>query len=496
MINDNNSFDLLSRMIPTGYGYNSAFQAVKEGFMRIEASGSQFEKYDRPTLVSKSRELYRNSSIYAGVINKVVQYVVDRGLTLQALTNIDFFNKILENKWYKYFQHPEITNTYNGTSLTQAILREYLLTGEAFLLLLDKSNGYKVQLIEAEQITSSDNRVGITVDENGKAISYFVTPYDTTGNLDFTKTKEYAAESIVHLRKLDRPSSLRGMPLLQSAFSIITKIESVCKNEIAAMEVQSCFSMAVTRDKANSPILPGANRTATDEMTRVTQINQATIVHCNPGESVTPINRNIPSVNFREAINVFMNHLATPLGLCSEIVSNDWTSSNFSQSKVAINSSYNSFRIIQDVIVSFALDILYEYVVTMWIKDGEITLPDYIDQATVFNHQFLGPMYPSIDQLKDTQAQTQQIEMGLTTYGDSLNQNSKDYEDTIAKRKREITNAIAISKQIETDTKVYVPYQVFCGLPIPTDSKSLEEVDDELDDSEDDNANNNLSLAA
>lgn len=465
------AFDNLgNNTFPAQRGYKSALEAtVKEGFIKIDCSNQIFEKQDRPILVSKSRELYRNSSIYAGLINKVVQYVIDKGLNLQCMTSNVELNKEIENKWYEYFKYPEITGTYTGTSFTQAILREYLICGEAFILLLE--NG-KMQLIESEQITSLDNKVGIDIDDFGKAITYYITPYDTSGKLDYEKTTAYGYQSIIHLRKLDRPSALRGLPLLQSAFSVVTKIGEVINNEVSAMEVLSQFAIAITKEKPMGP------KSTVDTPTRITQVNKATIVHCNAGEGVQGISRNIPAPNFKEAINVFMNHLATPLGLCSEIVSNDWTSSNFSQSRVAINSSYNSFRIIQDVIVTNVLDVIYQWILTTWITNTELKkLPKRMSIDEIYYHQFQGPQYPSIDALKDGQAQIQSLSNGINTYSNVLNDNARDYQDVINQRKNEILNAITISKEIEANTGVCVPYQIFAGLSIPVNAPPVEYTD-------------------
>ena len=449
------------------YGYHSARAAAADGRSPTPGSGAYHQEYHRENLIGQSREFMRDNGIYRGMIDRAVGYIVGNGFDLQVTTTDAEFNQLAENLWNGYWKRPEIRGLLTGREVERMVCREVIVAGDTASIKTDQK---KIQLIEAEQIAGPFRiaKDGIKKDEYGRVTDFYITSYSQYGRIDKYKSLPYPADAIVYITNPDRPSETRGVPACQATFSMLHRINDVCDSEAASWQILSKLAVAIGKENAEAdaysistddPNKVGTD-TSGDAATRVQQLDYALIFHGAPGDTIRGIDRNIPGKDFPASLTMFLRLLGLPLGLPIEIILLDWTKSNYSQARSVLLQTYQSVfmewqRKLED---SFYNNILF-WKVKEWTRDG--LLPK---TQNIFEHEWIKPAFPWIDQLKEGQAHKLNVGLCFETQNQVCKSQNKDRESVVKVRELEIRDSIERAKRITADTGVEVDWRLFAGL--------------------------------
>lgn len=453
-----------------GYRAQRITQQVDGSRAGIAMAGESHTRYNRTQFIQQSREFYRDNAIYRGVIDRTVSYTVGSGFTLQARSKNPEWNAQAEKLWRAFWTgRPEVRGIFSGSRVEQMVCRELLIAGDVLALVVNKPA--KLQIIESEQVTKSGITSGVEVDTYGAPSKYWVSGYSKTGVLDSRNATAYSPDSCLFVTDPERPSSIRGVPAAQAAFSMFHRINDVCDSEALAWQLLSRMAVCITREEAAAGAYAESEESGDGLLLadRIQEVDAALIFHGNPGESIKGIDRNIPGQNFPQSLETFMRLLGLPLGLPLEIVLLDWTKSNYSQSRAVLEQAYRTFITRQSLIEEQFHAPLYRLKVAEWMRAGLLPMDD-----DAFCHEWIKPVWPWIDPLKEVQAHAAKLDRGLTSMTAVCKEMGRERSDIILDRVREITEAIEQSKAIEADTGECVPWQVFAGLEIPQSAAAPE----------------------
>lgn len=464
----------------TAFGYRSATMAIREGRTATRAGGERHTMHHRQMLVDQSRQFMRDNGIYKGMIERAVCYIVGNGFKLQARTGSKTWNAKAEKLWNSYWRRPEIKQVLSGGRVERMIARELLVAGDHPTLKTD--SGY-IQLLEADQIAGPDAKTdGIIKSTGGAPLAFWVAPYKN-GLVKKSEAELYAAEDVIYLTDPERPSGVRGVPALQSAFPMIHRINDVCDSEAIAWQMLARIALSINKDNAEEAAyggsIPDPNRAASDDSieTRLTELDYALIFHGKPGEEIKGIERNIPGKNFSDSLRMFLRLLGLPIGLPLEIILLDWTGGNYSQSRAVLEQAFQTFMGWQQLLEDFFHRVVYPWKVSQWMNEGELPY-----RADAFDHGWIRPTFPWIDQLKETEAYSAKVDRSFATHGGVCKSLNQDRDDIIAEKRREVEEAIQIVTEIETKTGVKVPWQIFAGMgtdaPKAPEAKPAEDPED------------------
>ena len=460
-------------------GYHAVRVSTREGRSGTAASGDVHAKYDRAKLINLSREFFRDNAIYHGMISKAAEYIVGGGFGLQAKTSDPAWNSAAETIWREWWKRPEIRGVMSGTAVEEMVAREVLLCGDTGAI-KTKDRGL-LQLVEAEQLVGNEpNADGIEKDAYGRPLTFLVAPYrDRTGAPIPSDAKRISAADFLFLTRPERPSSLRGVPPAQSAFSMIHRINDVCDAEAFAWQLLSRLAISITREGAAAIAFGDSETDDTktvdaDLASRIHQFDTGLVFHGEPGEKVEGIDRNIPGKDFTASLTTFLRLLGLPLGLPLEFILLDWTKSNYSQSRAILEQAQQSFGKWQTLLEMFFHRPAYEWRIARAIQDGELP-----KNAEWNAHEWIMPRFPWIDQLKEAQAQGVKIERAFCTHGQVLKGEGLDREEVIAARELEIRDAIGRVQAIESETGVRVPWEYLAGLSPSVNAAKIEQPGDE-----------------
>lgn len=472
----------------TTLGYRTVRAASRDGLSFTGASGDKHMRADRLKLIYQSRDFWRNNPIYKGMIDRAVAYIVGKGFGLQMRTKSQPVNWKIENLlWKDFWERPEIRNLQSGKMLEKMIVREAMVAGDVGAV---KTNKALLQVIESEQIAGKDSFVdGIQLNEAGTPVSFYVSRYGDQGRIDRRTARPIAAKDFLFVANLDRPSSSRGVPAAQSAFSMLHRINDVCDSEAVAWQILSKLAVSIIREGgpeqgyATSGTDPESTGNDTDFTTRLTELDYALLFHGNPGETVSGIERNIPGRNFSESLRMFLRLLGLPLGLPLEVVLLDWTDSNYSQSRAVLEQAFQTFLDWQDLLEEFFLDGVLAWKLDQWIAGGLIA--DRKD----WQWEWIRPTFPWIDQLKEAQAKGDMVDRGFATHGQVCKSLSTDRAAMLDARKQEVTEAIQIAQAIEKQTGQKVSWEIFAGMKPGTEKPAAAAPEDKPEEDPEDKTN-------
>jgi capsid protein len=461
-------------------GYKSAKVARKYGFYSGPSIyDSQYNtQLDRETLISVSRDLYKDNCIYQGVINRLCNYITN-GLSIQARTSDQSWNQKAESLFNQWFKNPEIRNLYDGKKLLNLVVREMFITGDSTLIML--SNG-KLQLIESEQVRAKKINESILYNDNGTPTYYNVCSYKN-GSLTYTNSKQYPADKIIFVCDMDRPSTSRGVPLLQASFSQFYRINDILEAITNSMQLQSRLAVSITRQGgpeqtlAESTLEDGASDDDTEELSnRISYMDDAIIFSGEVGDEIKSIAHDIPNNNINDVLRLFLRFIGLPCGIPLEVILLDWTQSNYSQSKAVIEQFLATLDSFQNLLINSFFNKIWKWKMEEFIKDGKLPKNSEYDKLEIIKpgYQYM------LDIEKEANGTAVQVEKGFKSYTDSLKSYGKEYVDVINQRQAEIQKAIEISQEMETKYSIKVPWTLFCGLgrdeikPVPEGVKTNE----------------------
>jgi capsid protein len=215
--------------------------------------------------------------------------------------------------------------------------------------------------------------------------------------------------------------------------------------------------------------------------TRVTYTDHAVLFHAEPGEDIKGVERNIPGANFPESLRIFLRLIGLPLGMPLELILLDWTRSNYSQSRAVLEQAFANFVFWQTKMRAFFFTPLFNWKLNHW---------SISNAAGRIVPEWIMPLYPWIDQLKEAQAQSLKVERGFVTHGQVCKSLNLDRDEVVTARQAEITDAIQRAEKIKEKTGVTVPWQHLAGIEIKSSSgvtspSSDEETNDETEERED-----------
>lgn len=443
-------------------GYRSVKVAFRDGRAPSHGSGDYHARWDRIHLAGMSRDHFRNNAIYKGMIRRAAQYIVGPGFQLQVRTSDAEWNREAERIWKEFWRRPEIRQTLSGKGVERMVAQELLLMGDTGVV---KTNRGKIQIIEAEQVCGPQIKDdGVKRDAAGAPTAFYVAPYSDAGAPQPAMANPISTDHFLFLVDPERPTSSRGLPPCQAAFSMLQRINDVCDSEALAWNILSRLALSVNREAGDQL---GHGESVEDDTkeaqdgdvaSRVTMFEGGVIFHGRPGEKVAGIDRNIPGKDFTASLTTFLRLLGLPLGLPLEFIMLDWTKSNYSQCRAILEQAKETFESWQGTLVDFLHRPLYEWVIQAAMDSGALRMNDEWEQA-----DWILPAFPWIDQLKEAEAHGLMIDRGLTTHARVCKSRGEDRDDVVAQLKKETIEAIRIRDEIKKETGVEVPWEPFCG---------------------------------
>lgn len=392
--------------------------------------------------------------------------------------------------------YPDAQAVNNFTGLVRLAIGVYSLTGEILAVgeWLDDGRPFKtaIQMIDTDRLSTPPYvrdgllmRNGVERDRRGAPVAYHIRtahPGDFTNFDRFTwkrvpTRKRWGRQQVIHIFDQQRPDQSRGVARMVAALkeSRITKQfrDVTLQNAVA----NAMFAATIESDLPSEAVYQALGGGAPDAGTvsnvistfaggfmdvisaymqnaENLKIDGVRVPHLLPGTKLQlrPAGKGGPlGTEFETSL---IRYIAAALGISYEELSKDYTKTNYSSARAAMNETHKTMQSAKRM----TADRFASHVFLMWLEEafamGEITSlsrrsPNFWDgmnREYYGRAEWIGASRGQIDELKETQAAVLRLKYGLSTREDELARLGKDWRRVFDQLERE--EAVAKDKKL------------------------------------------------
>lgn len=478
--------------------------------VKIEADARGREMSTTDGRIQGSVHLYRD-----GIVGS--QYLANSRPNLKVLKRID---KRFDDSWGEEFQEvAESTFNQDGESLacwfdaarrmtfTQMIrmgVASFAYTGEVLGIPEwvrdepDRPFKTAVQVCSPDRLSNPNNeadrgdlRRGIRRDRNGRPLgayirqshpSEFYSPREQNTWKYVPWTKPWGRTQVIHISDPMQPDQTRGISdmvaalksmrmtknysemMLQSAVinaSYAATIESEIPSEILAAAMGSASQVSAQNTWSN---FMGMYLQSVTEFTEDSQtlngIDGAKIPHLFPGTKLNTRTIGTPGGIGSDFEASLLRHIAAALGLSYEEFARDFSKTNYSSARAAMNMTWKHLSAKK----KFVADRLATEIFALWVEEvlamGILPMPRGLGREIFYQPRvkdalckvdWIGAARGQIDEVKETQAALLRIRGGLSTREQEIMRMGGDWREIFAQLEREEREAKRLGINLSAD---------------------------------------------
>lgn len=435
-------------------------------------------------LRSRSRQLVRDSSYAKRAKAIITNNVIGSGVGMQAQVrgvrgelNAPV-NDSIENTWdyWACAEYAHTGGTLHFCDIERLAIGQIFEAGEVLIRVHERAFGdstipIALEVIESERLadefapigvqTGTNVRLGIEVDEFLRPIAYWIrTMHQGDIRLDpgmsFTYERVPAA-NIFHLKVTDRFPQTRGVPWLHTAIIRLADIDGYSEAEITAARAAASY-MAVIQSPEMDELVGEEQDGGQDQI----ELSPGMMRKLSPGETIAWNNPNRTNSQLDPFIRLMLREISSGCGVPYENVSNDYSNSNYSSSRLALIDSRDTWKVLQLWWIRNFREPFYKRWLTAAVMNGVVSVP--IAAYATDPQRYLKVKWKTrgwtwVDPEKEVAAYKEAIKAGLTTRTDVIaaTADGRDIEDVDETRARELEDAQAVGLEYDTDPDAYMP---------------------------------------
>lgn len=340
-----------------------------------------------------------------------------------------------------------------------------LVKGESItlpLMLRDPSRRYALALqgidplrlrTPAAYSSAIDVRDGIRLGEQGQPIGYFLADPENgliIPGLDLSQYKELPPRRghrpvVMHSFVPKEPEQVRGVPIFAPVMKLFRDKGDYLDFELVAAIVAANFPVWIEKSSPyDASTLPGVRpiTTATGDTTYYHELRPGQVHYGNPGEKPIFPSPNRPAGNLPAFLETVLRAIgAGGGGMPLEVTSKDFSRTNYSSARAALEEAGRVYGFTQDWLVKVFCQPVWEMVFEeAWLR-GRIKLPVGLDfyafRSEWCSAQWTAPERTSLDPVKEMVAHVMGKQNNVTTDADFCAKRNKDYEAVYHQRNRE-----------------------------------------------------------
>lgn len=449
---------------------------------------------ERETLISRSRDAYRNHMLGRAAINRAATNIVGMGLTVRP--NVDGEALGLDD---------EQTNALNGQigrefrlwaeSPTEcdaeATCDFYMMQRLAFVSALVSGDvfgmtpfdlrpggiyGTKLQLVEAERVGNpigfrdTPREIdGVRVDRMGRPLAYRVCdgyPSDPHTKQTWEWVPAFGdltgRRRVMHLlNDKDRPGNTRGVPYLAPILEALQKLERFSQAELTAAVISAMFTVAIKHEtndeeaglggstlwdsQSDDPAKPErpvvqSDRDHSPDGDNLT-LGEGAVWDLEEGAEPVAINPARPNAQFDPFFVAVVKEIGAALEQPAEVLLMHFSTS-YTAARAAFNQLWKFVRYRRHAMTMQWCQPIYELILDEMVASGRVEAPGYSDPALrrAYAHAlWIGEPLGSLNEQVDAKAATERIANGTSNETiETMALHGEDWHDVAQDRAREI----------------------------------------------------------
>ena len=435
---------------PQYVGADKQRRGMKSWLPRLLSAN--LENTEAPTLVARSRDLYRNNSLVRSAINTTTTNVIGSGLKHKCAIDADFlgmsdeeadaWERVVEREfkfWCKK-EHCDAAATLDFNGLQALAFLSTLQSGDVFATLpfIRRNNSpyaLKVQLIEADRVCNKSNAMdtdqlsgGIETDIYGAPVAYHVMKTHPNGfdmKWEWVRIPAFGRKSgrrnVIHLFKTERPGQNRGLPFVAPIIEDLNLLGKYNKAELMAAVVSGMFTAFITTESGeglSTLLTPENDGNAGSAPADEISMGYGAIVDLAKGENVNIANPGRPNPQFDMFVTAISRRIGAALEIPYELLIKHFTAS-YSASRAALLEAWKFFKMRRQWVADNFCQPIYDEWLAEAVANGRISAPGFFDdpiiRAAYSKCEWIGPAQGQIDPVKETKAAEMKINNDLST---------------------------------------------------------------------------------
>ena len=417
-----------------------------------------------PVIRPRSRDMAKNSPLYARYIQLMRENVVGDGFRFKALpavspadpTSIDNrAAETLEYHWWKWATNPSAVDAGRRQNLTQILqlaVENWVRDGEAFIILDDTAQnryGLNLRVVRADCIDETVNfdmgdglavRGGVEFDiATGTPRAYwFNGSRADNGGVVYFHSKPIVrieARRVIHLFERHEADQMRGVPLGYAALVPLKMLDEYTRAELVAARAEAC-TVGIFKSPYDS-MNPAKFEVSDKEKDKAANmIREGQNLWLPPGFDFASHTPSHPNRAWADYSTNLQRLVATGLGVdFTELTGNASAAISVSV-RQSILRTREMYKTRQRVVSSLVLDRLYH----AWLRSflslavsGDLTLADF---ERLSDHEFKGRRWGWIDPTAEVNAATIAVAHGWRTDAEVASDYGNDIDDDIKEAAR------------------------------------------------------------
>ena len=194
---------------------------------------------------------------------------------------------------------------------------------------------------------------------------------------------------------------------------------------------------------------------------RVTEFQPGLFHYLEQGQNVVVPDMDAPHGEFEPFMRAMLRSMAAGIGLSYESLSRDYSTSNYSSSRLALIEDRAQYRSLQNYFVEVFHSRVFENWLEMAVLSGTLSLPTYdIEPERYRRVRWTPRSWDWIDPIKEVQAAKEAVKAGFKTQAQVIAEQGGDLEELLTARKSEVEQAEQLGLVFDTDPNVGVSGQI------------------------------------
>ncbi|HAO01716.1 MAG: putative portal protein [Prokaryotic dsDNA virus sp.] len=418
------------------------------------------------SLREQARYLDENHDLVTGILDRLEERVVGAdGIGIEPIPLDRSGNRLnelaaqIKTWWAEWSLHPETTGELTRPQMERLVCRSWLRDGEVLAQELRgripsyqylTATPYALELLEADYLPldADDPKrgifAGIERNEWRRVRAYHIYkshPGDMRGWL--LNTKRVEAERMIHLAHRKRLQQSRGITILHSVITRLADLKDYEESERVAARIAAAMTMYIKKgDPATftDPTQAGNNSSNSNLPPGSRQIPIApgmTFDGLLPGEDVGMIESNRPNALVEGFRGAMIKAVAAGTRGGASTWSRDYDGTYSAQRQELVEAQLG-YELLQDEFIAGWCRRVYRSALSMAVLNGDIALPPDLDERTLYNAFYLGPVMPWINPQHEARAWEELVAAGFADEAEVARARGRNPQELKKSREAEI----------------------------------------------------------
>ena len=428
---------------------------------------------DLPKLRERSRDLIRNDAIASGGIETIITNIIGSGIKVQSRVdyeslkiNEDYASKLqkqFEKIWNRWVPHADAGGRMDFYEIEELEERSRFANGESILLpmrIKNKNRPYDlaIQSIESDRLStpgglygSKDIRSGIKIGKFGEPLEYWIKkthPGDFIWGKGYNNSPEdyikykatdgFGVKNIFHLYHVLRSGQTRGEPFFAPVINLFKDRYEYMEAELIAARMAACIGLIIKKDNAMGAAISRKSRTDSGGK-RIEDMSPGMVEYLEPGEEFGSFVPNRPGGTFPAFMERILRDISSGLNIPYEILSKDFSKSNYSNTRAALIEARRFFKKQQRFVADKLGQPIFELLLEEAYLKGELDILDFYQNKWLYvKAKWISPGWQWVDPQKEVKAAVMSVDNNQSTLAAEAASHGDDWEDNLEQRAREL----------------------------------------------------------